>query len=229
MEYNSTRDNLKFPEYGRNVQNLVEFLKTIEDVNKKQAYAEAIVDLMYQVDYHERNNFDNRAKLWKHLFMIADYELEGVIPTVGEIPTPENTKEKVLEVEYPQKSPRYRHYGNNIMKLVEKAKSMEDPEKKEAFINVIGSYMKLAYKNWNQEHYVNDEFIIKDLQSISDGDLEVPQELPLDFLKISKSQYSQKTSRTSNGRGRKKSKSNNGRRRPSSHKSGSNRNSRRRR
>ena len=58
---------------------------------------------MYQVDYHERHNFDNRAKLWKHLFMIAEYDLEGVIPTVGEIPTPENTSEKVIGLEYPQK------------------------------------------------------------------------------------------------------------------------------
>ncbi len=182
MEYNSTREKLKFPEYGRHVQNLVDFLRTIEDPQEKQAYAERIVDLMYLVDYQERNNFDNRAKLWKHLYMIAEYDLEGIIPIVGEIPTPENTVEKLYEVEYPQRNPRFRHYGNNVMALIEKAKAMEDPEKKKAFINVIGSYMKMAYKNWNREHYVNDEVIKTDLVTISGGEIQAEDSVVLDFL-----------------------------------------------
>ena len=182
MEYNSTREKLKFPEYGRHVQKLVDFLRTVEDPKEKQAYAEQVVDLMYLVDYQERHNFDNRAKLWKHLFMIAEYDLEGVIPTVGEIPTAENTKEMIHKVDYPQRNPKFRHYGSNVMNLIEKAKVMEDPVKKRAFINAIGSYMKMAYKNWNKEHYVNDEVIKSDLVRISDGDLEVDEALALDFL-----------------------------------------------
>lgn len=207
MEYNSTREKLKFPEYGRHVQKLVDFLRSLEDAKEKQAYAESIVNLMYLVDHQERHNFDNRAKLWKHLYMIAEYDLEGVTPTVGEIPTPENTVEMLHKVEYPQRNPRFRHYGNNVMRLIEKAKSMEDPEKKKAFINVIGSYMKMAYKNWNKEHYVNDEVIKSDLIRISDGDIEVDESMALNFLSNQSKGPSQ--SYSSNQRKRKRSKDSN--------------------
>ncbi|MBP6824977.1 MAG: DUF4290 domain-containing protein, partial [Saprospiraceae bacterium] len=33
------------------------------------------------------------------------------------------------------------------------------------------SYMKLAYKTWNREHYVSDDVVKEDLEILSDGQL----------------------------------------------------------
>ena len=77
---------------------------------------------------------------------------------------------------------KFRHYGQNVQRLIDKAKRMEDPDKKTIFSNAIGSYMKLAYKTWNQDHYVNDEVIKGDLKSMSDSDLDLEDSVQLNFL-----------------------------------------------
>ena len=77
---------------------------------------------------------------------------------------------------------RFHHYGHNVQKLIAKAISMEDGTKKDGFVQVIGSYMKLAYRTWNKEHYVSDDTILDDLQSLSHGKLQMVEDASLDHL-----------------------------------------------
>lgn len=182
MEYNSQRENLIIPEYGRNLQKMVDYAVTIEDPEQRQLFAEMVVDLMQQMQPQGRNvNREFKEKLWNHILMISKYKLDVKPPENIEIVTPEQKKQQP-RLPYPAEEKRYRHYGHNIKVLLEKAINVEDPEKQQMLLNVIGSYMKIAYKTWNKEHYVNDEMIINDLKAMAEGKVEVPDNLAMDFL-----------------------------------------------
>lgn len=186
MEYNSERELLVIPEYGRNVQKLINHAKTIEDPELKQYFVEQVVGLMMQMHPQNRNIEDYREKLWKHVYRIANYELDGVMPPNGEIPRTEDYRKRPEMIGYPVVEARFRHYGNNVQKLIKKAIEMEAGPIKDGFVEVIGSYMKLAYKTWNKEHYVSDEVIKGDLESLSNGKLTLKESSSLDNLSNAK-------------------------------------------
>jgi hypothetical protein len=181
MEYNSEKSDLIIPEYGRNVQMLIRHAKTIESDEIRQAFIERVIDLMHQMHPQNRNIEDYMSKLWKHVFRIAEYDIE-VMPPSGEIPTPETDITIPEPVNYPIANVKYRHYGNNVQILIDKALKMEDGPKKDGFILVIGGYMKMAYKTWNRDHFVSDEIIKSDLHKMSDGRLIIADNISLDGL-----------------------------------------------
>ena len=198
MEYNSQREELIFPEYGRNIQKLINHAKTMENDELRQHLIENIVDLMQQMNPQSRNLDDYRDKLWKHAFRIADFELKGVIPPNGKIPTREEAFKKPEPIRYPQSEPKFRHYGSNVQRLIKKAISMEEGPKRDGFVRVIGSYMKLAYRTWNKEHYVSDDVIKNELEALSNGLLTLNEDTSLDQLTQSNRRRSNAPS--SNGR-----------------------------
>lgn len=183
MEYNSQKERLVMPEYGRNVQKLAKHAREITDKTERQAYAEEIIDLMYIMNPQSRNVDEYRVKLWKHFFKIAGYDLD-VTPTEGEKPTPEDDYRHPDKLPYPSGSPRYRHYGSHVQRLIKRAKNMEAGPVRDGFAVTIASYMKLAYKAWNKEHYVSNEVIVNDLNSLSGGVLKVGKEVNLDTLAV---------------------------------------------
>ncbi len=182
MVYNSQKNDLVLPEYGRNFQKLVEYCKTIEDPALRQAFAEKLIGLMDQMQPYYKNTLEYQVKLWNQLMMISHYELDVQPPEGFHIRTHEE-RLNPSTIDYPDGDKSFRHYGNQVLHLIDKAMEMEDGPKKLEFINVIGSYMKMAYKTWNREHYVNDEIIIGDLKKISKGKLNIPDDMSLDFLK----------------------------------------------
>lgn len=182
LEYNSKRTNLIIPEYGRHVQKLIRHAQKIEDLELKQAFVEEVIDLMHQMNPHTKNVEEYREKLWKHAFRIANYQLDGIVPTTGDIPTEAESHVIPQKVPYPKSSFKFRHYGYNVQQMIAKAIAMEDEEMKEEYIQTIGHYMKLAYKNWNRDHYVNDEIIKDDLVAISGGKLSIPESFSLDHI-----------------------------------------------
>lgn len=205
MDYNSSRERLTIPEYGRNVQNLIKHAKGIEDPEERQAFTERIVDLMMQMHPQNKNMEDYRVKIWSHVFRIAEYELDVQPPDEVDINIRyENLKPE--RVPYPQKDTKYRHYGQNIQVLIDKAKEMEPGPVQDGFVEVIGSYMKLAYRTWNKEPYVSDETILADLDNLSDGELSLSHEGSLDNLAQSNNR---KRKRNTNQNGKHSNKSNN--------------------
>lgn len=176
ITYNTQKEHLVIAEYGRNIQQLIEHAKTIEDGKKRQEFAEAIVALMNQMIPQSNKEIDeNNEKLWRHLFRIANYDLDVVAPS-GIQYSPEQAIKKPEQVNYPHQNVKFRHYGSNIHRMIDKALQMEDEEMKMGFAYVIGSYMKLAYKTWNKEHYVSDDIIKEDLETLSNGQLVLEDE-----------------------------------------------------
>lgn len=211
MTYNSQEDILIIAEYGRHIQNLINYNKTIEDKEERQAFAEQVINLMYQMNPSSRNNQDIRSKLWKHYFIIADYDID-VIPPNGIVPQSENREINPDRIDYPVKEREFRHYGHNVRLLMEKAIKMEEGPIKQGFVETIASFMKLAYKNWNREHYVSDEIILEDLKSLSKGKLSVDENHSLDTL-TSAVKYKKRKHTNNNNNRRRSNKNNNNRRR----------------
>ena len=199
LEYNSARENLTISEYGRHVQKLIKHAKTIEDKEERQAFVEAIIDLMHQMNPQNKNVAEYRLRLWRHLFRIADYDIDVTSPEEVSTSRPEEQTEKV-RMHYPQSEFRFRHYGNTIQLMIDKAIAMEDEDKKKAFTEVIASYMKLAYRTWNKEHYVNDEIIKGDLVKLSKGELRLDADYSIGNVAPGKKSQSSRSQRHSKGR-----------------------------
>lgn len=166
MEYNTSRSKLCMPEYGRNVQSMVEFLLTIEDRQKRLKNAEFIIELMAILTPHLKTIEDYKHKLWDHLHRMTDFKLDvdGPYPA----PTPEETFKKPETIPYPQSHAKHRHFGQNFDSLLARAMEEKDPEKRQGFTQTLGYYMKLSYTNWHKEP-VHDDMIKNELAQLSDG------------------------------------------------------------
>lgn len=224
MEYNSQKEGLIIAQYGRNVQNLINYALKIEDKEKRQSFTEAIIELMNQMNPISRNEEDHIEKLWRHLFRISDYKID-VIPPSGVVPNPESSEYQPSQIAYDKGTKGFRHYGSNVKKLIEKAKELTDVEKKAEFTMIIASYMKLAYRTWNRDHYVNDEIIKGDLKKLSEGALELGDDEVID---VSAVKYTRTNTSSNNNHRRRKGGSRNNKHSNNSRRRGSNKSNRRR-
>lgn len=176
MEYNTTRGKLKISEYGRNVQKLVNLAKTIEDREQRTKFAKVIVGIMGQMNPQIRDSGDFRHKLWDHLHIIAKWELDVDSPYPA--PSKEILESKPDKLEYSTNKIRYKMYGANIVKIIDKAKDFEEGPEKEALIHAIANHLKKSYLSWNRES-VDDEQIFEHLKTLSRDDLKLADELRL--------------------------------------------------
>ena len=176
MEYNTEREKIVISEYGRNIQVMIRHLMDIEDRKQRTEAAYFIVNVMAQMNPQVKESNDYMHKLWDHLHIIADYQLDvdGPYP----VPTPEMQKKKPEHVGYQKNNIRYGHYGQYIYDVVKKVKEMEDGPKKQAILINIANQMKRDYLNWNRDT-VNDLLILDDLYKISGEEITLPMETKL--------------------------------------------------
>ena len=180
MEYNSVRNHLIIPEYGRNIQRMVEHLLTVKDKEKRNLGAQTIIDLMGHLNPHLRDVPDFRHKLWDHIFIMSEFKLDVDSPYPK--PSAEAIKSKPKRLKYPKNEIKYRVYGSNIEKMVKKAITIEDGENKTMVIEAIANFMKISHWQWNKDE-VNDELVFKNLTAISKGQLTVSPGLKLAELR----------------------------------------------
>ena len=166
MDYNTSRKQMRLREYGRNFQEMVAHLKTIDDKEKWSKLAAGIVNLMGQMNpmIGGSNVEEYQQALWDSLYIMAGYELD--IDSEYPMPDRELIGKHPEHPGYPKGRIRFKHYGKNVQAMAKKASEMEDEEQKNAFAAIIGNYMKLVYRNWNGEN-INDQIVIEDLSNIS--------------------------------------------------------------
>ncbi|GAK90463.1 hypothetical protein JCM19298_666 [Nonlabens ulvanivorans] len=168
LEYNTERNHLNIPEYGRHIQKLVEHCKALETKEERNRMATAIVGVMGNLNPHLRDVADFQHKLWDQLFVIADFDLDADSPYP--LPDPEQLAASPERMPYPQKRPKYRFYGNNIQNMIDVALSWEKGEKREALTFIIANHMKKSFLNWNKDS-VDDNVIFKHLFDMSNGQI----------------------------------------------------------
>ena len=170
LEYNSERNDLIIPEYGRHVQKMVEYAKTIKDDEKRNNIAKSIISVMGNMNPHLRDVPDFQHKIWDQLFIISNFELDV------ESPFPKPSREELYAspepLPYPQNFPKYRFYGNNIKRMIDEAIKLEDGEMKEGLMFNIANHMKKCYLNWNKDS-VSDKIIFDHLRDLSNGKLDL--------------------------------------------------------
>ena len=172
LEYNSSRNKLVISEYGRHIQKLVEHALTLKDKEKRQKMANGIIDIMGELNPQLRDVADFKHKLWDHLFVISNFELD--VDSPYEKPIIEKLFEKPEPLAYPNSKIKYNHYGKVIELMIDEAIKMEDQELKSKLIIAIANQMKKSYVNWNLDT-VEDEIILNQLTKLSKGKLSVPE------------------------------------------------------
>ncbi len=172
LEYNSSRNKLVISEYGRHIQKLVEYAITINDKHERQKMANGIIDIMGQLNPQLRDVADFKHKLWDHLFVISNFELD--VDSPYEKPILEKLFEKPEPLAYPNSKIKYNHYGKVIELMIDEAIKMEDKELKNKLAIAIANQMKKSYVNWNLDT-VEDEIILNQFAKLSKNKLSVPE------------------------------------------------------
>jgi len=169
-DYNTQRKKMSLPEYGRNVQKMVEHVKTIDDREERSRAAKTVIQIMGNLNTHLRDIGDFKHKLWDHLAIIADFDLD--IDSPYPLPEIQKLNAKPNEVPYMQGEIRFLHYGRIIELMIKAAIDIEEGEKKEYLTTLIVNQMKKSYITWNRSQ-VSDEVIINDLNLLSHGKLKM--------------------------------------------------------
>ena len=174
--YNTERVRLYIPEYGRNVQKMVNYLKTVEDRQKRNEQARAIIKVMEIINPAVHLQDDYEHKLWDHLHIISGFDLDVDSPYPA--PSPECLNDRPQPVLINKKPVKATHYGRNIESIIDLIAEKEDGEEKTAMIRSLAIYMRQQYLIWNKDT-VADETIFQDIEKLSDYRIRVPEGLML--------------------------------------------------
>ena len=172
MIYNTQKKKLVLPEYGRNIQNMVDHCVMLEDKEERKKCAYAVVDIMGNMFPHLRDVNDFKHILWDHLAIMSDFKLDIDYPY--EVVTKEELNTSPGKLNYSRPTMKYRHYGKLLEKMIVIAADMEDGEKKDFLIAQLTAQMKKSYMQWNKD--VNDEKIIADLYELSARKIQLDNE-----------------------------------------------------
>ena len=177
--YNTERVKLWMPEYGRNVQKMVDYLKTIEDRQKRNEQARAIVKVMEILNpqVHVQENWEQ--KLWDHLHIISGFTLDVDSPYPA--PSQDNFYERPAVVPIEKKPLKATHYGRNIESIIDLIAEQEEGDVKTSMIRSLAIYMRQQYLIWNKDS-VADETIFQDIEKLSDFRIKVPEGIQLNKI-----------------------------------------------
>jgi len=170
LEYNTARPKMLIPEYGRNVQKMVDHAVSIADRDERNRVAESIIKVMGELKPELRDVEEYKPKLWTHLFIMSNFELD--VDSPYPLPNRETLSEPPNRVAYPQTKIKIGHYGKNVEKLIVKALEMEDKEEQTALVHTIACMMKQFYLTFNSTS-IEDDMIIDHLSKLSDGKIKL--------------------------------------------------------
>jgi hypothetical protein len=175
MEYNTTRESLFLPEYGRNVQMMAEHLLTIPDKANRTEAAKELIAIMINMNPSVRETKDYKQKMWDYLAQLCDFKLDVDFPFPISKPA---DAEKPERLQYNMNEIRCRHYGYTVERMIQAACDMESSEERDALVHMIANNMKRNYVIWNQKS-VTDEIVINDLIRLSKGRLNLASDTRL--------------------------------------------------
>lgn len=168
MEYNTQRPHLALPEYGRNVQNMIEFAMQLSTKEERNSAAQAIIEVMGQLNPHLRDVEDFKPKLWTHLFIMSDFKLDVDSPYA--IPSKESLTEKPEIIKYPTGKIKYGHYGKYTEEIIKEIAKMDNEVDREHYKGVIANFMKKQFLTYNN-NTVENHVIANQLKELSNNKL----------------------------------------------------------
>lgn len=172
FDYNATRDNLIQKEYGRNIQKLVKYVKSIENREERTSNAFTLVELMKQINPAMKESPEYNQKVWDDLYIISGFDLDVDGPY--KMPEKSSIGKRPKIMPYNNYNIKIKHYGRNIEILINQATKLEGQEREEAII-FVGRLMKSFQTIWNKET-ADDALILKNIEELSKGQLSLPIE-----------------------------------------------------
>ncbi len=182
MDYNTQREKLNIPDYGRNVQKMVNYCASIRDREKRTQVAHAIINILGNMNPHLRDVPDYKHKLWDHLAIMSQFSLD--IDWPYKIVNKQILYAKPDNVPYSLEKVQFRHYGKYVELFIKRITETKDEKEREVLIEIIANYMKLLYVTWKKEQ-VADDIIFKEIKEISKGKIQIPESLKLNDIKDS--------------------------------------------
>ncbi len=171
--YNYERKKLLLPEYGRHIQEMVDFLNTIPQREERNIQARAVIAVMGNLNPMLRDTAEYTHKLWDHLFIMSDFKLD--VDSPYPLPTAATLVPKPARLPYPRRRINRKQYGANIPKMIRLIEQQGDsPEAREA-INDIARYMRAKSFEYNQDH-PNNEVIIKEIKAMSENGIQIDED-----------------------------------------------------
>ena len=190
MKYNTQLSKLILPEYGRNIQNMVDYCVKLEDREERTECAYSLIDIMGNMFPHLRNVKDFKHILWDHLAIMSDFKLDIDYPY--EIIKKEDLIANPKQIEYSRPTMRYRHYGKTLERMIKHAADMPEGEEKRQLLQLLTGQMKQSYIQWNRE--VDDATILEDLEELSDGKIKLnPQEYEIPEIRTQSRNHRQRS------------------------------------
>ncbi|MBQ8454847.1 MAG: DUF4290 domain-containing protein [Bacteroidaceae bacterium] len=168
MQYNTQREQLVMPEYGRGIQMMVDMAVGIENREERQRCANTIVKIMANLLPSTASKEDNEHRLWNHLARISHYQLDIDYP-VNIVPQ-EEVQAHPAPLHYPMKTIKRRHYGYLVQQALDYAKTVEDKETRRFITESIANQMKQDLFVWNTDS-MDNELVAQDIQRLSGGEL----------------------------------------------------------
>ena len=172
MIYNTQREKMILPEYGRTIQEMVDICLQIEDRSERQICAETIIEIMRTMNPNVRQQPDYEHKLWDQLAILSDYKLDIDYPY--EVIQREEMNAKPKPLKYPMQRICYRHYGHLTEAFMKELKEMPDSPERTRLTEMIANYMKRSLYNWNRDA-MDERKVAADIDNYTEGNVNLPE------------------------------------------------------
>ncbi len=170
--YNYTRRKLFLPEYGRHIHEMIDSLSAIEDRRERNRQARAVIAVMGNLNPLLRDTADFTHKLWDHLFIMSDFQLDVDSPYPR--PTRQELTVAPARMPYTQSRIAYKHYGKYVERMIGSLASERNPQAVAQTVDNLARYMRTKSYEYNQEH-PNNEVIVKDIKRMSGGAITIDE------------------------------------------------------
>ena len=170
MQYNTQREQLIMPEYGRGIQYMVDLAVSLPDKKVRQQCANTIVAIMGRIQPDNTNAADAEIRLWNHLAKISRYKLDIDYPV--EIVPEQEALEHPKPLHYPMQKIRRRHYGHLVESALQYAQTLPDGEERTALVGMVANQMKQNLFVWNRDS-MDENLVMQDIKRYTDGQLQL--------------------------------------------------------
>ncbi|MEE0336573.1 MAG: DUF4290 domain-containing protein [Prevotella sp.] len=179
LDYNTQREKLVLPEYGREVQSMVDYAVALPTKAERQSCANAIIAIMRRMFSQSADAEGFERKLWDHLAMMSNFKLDIDYPF--DVTEAQTILSKPEPMTYPMNNIPVRHYGKMMFELFDKLKTMPEGPDRDALVRMAANQMKRDLMVWGHGSS-DDEKVASDLAYFTDGKVQ----LDLDKFKFAK-------------------------------------------
>lgn len=198
MDYNTERPLLQFSEYGRGVKKMTEILLTVEDKEKRNKMARAVINTMAILNPQQKDMENYTQKLWDHLHIMTNFSLD--IDSPYPMPNIETIVKKPNKIPYSTGKIRFRYYGKALEEMIKKSATYPEGPEKQHLLLLLAIQMKKSYFLWNGD-ILNEEIIREHIRILSGGRSEYTEDLKRE---LKEEFYAQPLINNNNGEKRKK-------------------------